>query len=86
MMMRVIDTVETGKKIHRMCSEAGQTVNDIRWELHLDSAQSVYKWFSPKSSTIPSLDHLVVLAELLNCHIDDLLVIKEIQINDDNQL
>jgi hypothetical protein len=81
----VIDTAATGRKIHRMCSEAGLTVKDIRKALHLDSAQSVYKWFSPKSSTIPSLDHLVMLAWMLDCHIDDLLVIKEVQIKEDDQ-
>jgi hypothetical protein len=83
MLLRVIDTAATGRKIHRMCSEAGLTVNDIRRALHLDSAQSVYKWFSPKSNTIPSLDHLVMLALLLDCHIDDLLVVKEIPIKED---
>jgi hypothetical protein len=85
MLLRVIDTAATGRKIHRMCSEAGLTVNDIRRALHLESAQGIYKWFSPKSNTIPSLDHLVVLARMLDCHIDDLLVIKEEQVNEDDQ-
>ena len=77
MKVRIIDSVKTGKNIQAMCKEKGLSVNDIQLALQLNSPQSVYKWFSEKSSSIPSIDHLVILAGLLDCHIDDLLVINE---------
>lgn len=83
MTIRVIDTVKTGKKIKKMCAEAGLSINDIRNALMLSTSQSIYKWFSEKSTSIPSLDHLVMLAGLLNCHIDDLLVFRDVYIKDE---
>ncbi|MCR4611817.1 MAG: helix-turn-helix transcriptional regulator [Lachnospiraceae bacterium] len=78
MKYRVIDPVLTGKKIQQMCRDKGLKVKDIQEALQLESLQSVYKWFSEKSSTIPSIDHLVMLAMLLDCSIEDMLVLKEV--------
>lgn len=80
MKIKVIDAIQTGKKIKKMCKEAGLSVKDIKRALMLTTPQSIYKWFSDKSTSIPSLDHLVILASLLDCYIDDLLVLREIQI------
>lgn len=80
MEIKIIDSVKTGKNIQSMCKEKGFSVNDIQFALQLNSPQSVYKWFSEKSCTIPSIDHLVILADILECRIDDLLVINEILI------
>ena len=78
MKMKVIDAVLTGKRIQKMCRDKGLKVTDIQYALQLGSSQSVYKWFSEKSSSIPSLDHLVMLGILLDCYIDDMLVLKDI--------
>lgn len=78
MKMKVIDPILTGKKIQRMCRDKGIKVTDIQDALQLSSTQSIYKWFSEKSTSIPSLDHFVMLGILLDCHIDDLLVLKDV--------
>lgn len=84
MIIKVIDPIPTGKRIKEKCEQAGFSVNYLKRILQLGSAQSIYKWYSDKSSSIPSLDHLVVLAMLLNCSIDDLLVLTEVQIEPDD--
>ncbi|MCR4618762.1 MAG: helix-turn-helix domain-containing protein [Lachnospiraceae bacterium] len=76
MKMITIDTEKTGKRIQQMCREKGLTVSFIQRELCFKSPQAVYRWFSCK--TIPSIDSLVLLANLLDCHIEDLLAYKVI--------
>lgn len=39
------------------------------------SHQSVYAWLNAKS--LPSIDNLVLIAEILECKIDDILYIKK---------
>lgn len=78
MEMKIIDTVSTGQRIKQMCKEKGLKATDIQKELQLGTVQCVYKWFSEKSNTIPSLDNLVLLSILLDCYIDDMLVLKEV--------
>lgn len=78
MKMKVIDTMLTSKHIKEMCAEKGLKATDIQRELQLGTVQCVYKWFSETSSTIPSLDNLVLLGSLLDCYIDDMLVTKEL--------
>ena len=79
MKMKVIDPILTGKKIQKMCKDKGISVSDIQDALQLDSPQSVYKWFSDKTTGLPSLDHLVMLGALLDCQVGDLLVLKDMQ-------
>lgn len=76
--MKVIDPILTGKRIQSMCQEKGIKVSDIQNALLLSSPQGIYRWFSDKSTSIPSLDHLVMLGIMLDCHIDDMLVLKDV--------
>ncbi len=76
--MKVIDAVQTGQKIKAMCEAKGLSVRQIQAALQLGTTQSIYKWFSKKSGNIPSVDHLVMLADLLECELSDLIVLQEI--------
>jgi len=77
MKLIAIDTVKTGKKIQQMCREKGYTVKVIQRELGLKTPQAVYKWFSGNNKTIPSIENLVMLGILLECHVEDLLAYME---------
>ncbi len=61
-----------------MCNVDSYTMSTLQ----LDSVQAVYKWISPKNKTMPSLDSLVQLANFLDCGIEDILVMKEIDVGD----
>lgn len=82
MKIKVINSIKTGKNIQLLCKEKGLSVRDIQFALQLSSPQSIYKWFSDKYSSIPSIDHIVTLADLLECSIDDLLVVQDLYIDD----
>ena len=69
-----IDMQRTGRKIKNMLENAGYTPRMIQEYLHLSCVQPVYRWY--KGSILPSVDHLFVLSELLNVHMEDFLVKK----------
>lgn len=69
-----IDLQQTGKKLKHMIESAGYTPRIIQDYLHLSCVQPVYRWY--KGLILPSVDHLFMLSELLNVHMEDLLVKK----------
>lgn len=81
MSIRVIDTEATCRNIKGILEERGITPKEVQHALQLDSVQAVYKWISPRNKTMPSLDSLVQLANYLNCGIEDILVMKEVNVD-----
>ena len=73
-MNRTLDRDRTCELIKKMCEKKGIAVNFIVDTLNV-SQQAVYAWYSAKK--LPSLDHLVELADLLDVTTDDLIVSKE---------
>ena len=69
-----IDMLGTGKKLKGMLEGAGYTPRMIRDYLHLSCVQPIYRWY--KGQILPSVDHLFMLSELLNVHMEDFLVKK----------
>ena len=69
-----IDMQRTGKKLKHMIESAGYTPRTIQDYLHLSCVQPIYRWY--KGKILPSVDHLFMLSELLNVHMEDLLVKK----------
>ena len=57
-----------------MIESAGYTPRIIQDYLHLSCVQPIYRWY--KGKILPSVDHLLMLSELLNVHMEDLLVKK----------
>lgn len=73
--MTCIDTVATGTNIKTMMQNNGFTVKDIRNACGLSTYQAVYKWF--RGITLPTVDNMVILAELFGCTVSDILVVVE---------
>ena len=71
-----IDMYRTGRKLKRMLETAGYTPRMIQEYLHLSCVQPVYRW--DKGVILPSVDHLLMLSELLNVHMEELLVKKNV--------
>ena len=69
-----IDMQRTGIKLKHMIESAGYTPRIIQDYLHLSCVQPIYRWY--KGLILPSVDHLLMLSELLNVHMEDLLVKK----------
>ena len=71
-MCRVIDTVKTGKNIERLMAERGLTARDIQQRLGFAERRPVYFWLAGKN--LPSIDNLLMPAEMMHVSMDDILV------------
>ncbi len=72
-MHRILDRDSTCQHIKRISDENGVTIELLSEEMNV-SKQTVYSWFSGKK--MPSIDHLIELADILNVSIDELIVTK----------
>ena len=75
-MKKILDKNRSCWKIREMCFERNVPVSVLTEELDV-SPQTIYGWFSGKK--LPSIDHLVELAGLLDVCISDLIVTKELR-------
>ena len=71
-MTPVIDKAKTGRQIKTMMKMRHVTVEDVRAGLSLGCVQSVYHWMDGKS--MPTIDNLYALSELLQVPMDMLVV------------
>ena len=71
-----IDMQRTGIKLKNMLESAGYTPRMIQDFLHLSCVQPIYRWY--KGLILPSVDHLLMLSELLNVHMEEFLVKKNV--------
>ena len=71
-MTPIIDREKTGKQIRRIMELRGLSVHDVQRFLSLGCVQSVYHWFDGKS--MPTIDNLYALSELLQVPMDMLVV------------
>lgn len=70
-MKKILDKDATCRKIRELCKEKDVSVTLITE--HLDvTPQACYAWLSLKK--LPSVDHMVELADLLGTSIDELIV------------
>ena len=67
-----IDMQQTGRKLKYIIETSGYTPRMIQEYLHLSCVQPIYRWY--KGLILPSVDHLLMLSELLDVHMEDLLV------------
>ena len=71
-MVPEIDTRKTGEQIRKYMNLRGLTVQDVKTYLSLGCVQSVYHWLDGKS--MPTLDNLYALSQLLRVPMDLLVV------------
>lgn len=71
--MPTIDMVTTGKNIERLRKNAGISVRDLQNVFGFGTPQAIYKW--QHGTAMPTIDNLVVLADVLQVRIDDILVV-----------
>ena len=73
-----IDMVKTGENIAKLRVRAGLSVRDLQEIFGFTTPQAIYKW--QHGTAMPTLDNLVVLAAVLCVRMDELLVVKQVEI------
>ncbi len=84
MKLKVIDAEKTGILITHLFKDNGVSVRQVKEALNLEYTRAIYYWINAsgkgKPKNIPSTDNLVLLAQLFDVRIDDLLVLRETEI------
>ena len=70
-----IDMEKTGKRIAATCRRQGITIKDLQTLFGFAAPNAIYRWL--RGETLPTVDHLVILAHALQMPVDELLVLKE---------
>lgn len=68
----VIDLAATGDNIRRLRIERGLTVKDLQSYFGFEEPRAIYKW--QKGETLPSVDNLYALGNLLDVPMDQILI------------
>lgn len=70
-----INMEATCKRLDELRKERNLSVKDIQNHFGFSTAAAVYKWMSGRS--LPTIDNLVILADLYQCRVDDMLVCEQ---------
>lgn len=68
----VIDVNQTGEWLRYLCKRKNITVAEIQEKLQIASNQAIYAWFNGK--TLPSINNLYALSELMKITMNDMVV------------
>lgn len=68
-----IDVVNTGINIANLRRASNLTVKDVQAALGFNTPQAIFKW--QRGECLPTVDNLVILAELYNVSISEILVV-----------
>lgn len=79
MKIPIIDVPMTGAKIDLLRKKANLSVKDIQEVFGFKNPQAIYKWINGRN--LPTVDNLIILAEIFNVTVDDILGIRYIDIN-----
>lgn len=74
--MPTIDMAATGRNIGMLRDAAGLTNRELADALGFSTRNAVYKWLGGEA--LPSLDNLVILADLLGVRMDEVLVVRKV--------
>ena len=74
--MPTIDMTATGLRISALRDAAGLTNKDLAEAMGFSTRNAIYKWLGGEA--LPSLDNLVILADLLGVRVDDILVVRKL--------
>ena len=78
----VLDLEATGAKIKTLMKQRGITPRQLQILLDFPYVQTVYNWYAGKN--MPTIDNLVVLAQVLGVTMDDIVVTRMVEMEIDD--
>ena len=78
----VLDLEATGTKIKTTMKLKGVTPRQLQLIMDFPYVQTIYNWFAGKN--MPTLDNLVVLAQILGVTMDDIVVTRMVEMEIDD--
>lgn len=74
----IIDVEETSVNLKKIRMDRGLKVGDVQDFFGMENPQTIYYWESRKHKTLPTLDHLILLARLYGTTLDELVIVKDL--------
>ena len=68
-----INLTATGANIKALMKNKGFRIADVQNRLGFNTPQAIFKWM--RGDTMPSIDNLVILANMLGVTIDEILIL-----------
>lgn len=78
----VLDLEATGSKIKTIMKQRGVTPRQLQLIMDFPYVQTIYNWIAGKN--MPTLDNLVVLAQILDVTMDNLIVTRSVEVEIDD--
>lgn len=75
----VLDLDATGVKIKTLMKQRGISPRQMQLILNFPYVQTIYNWFAGKN--MPTIDNLVVLAQVLGVAMDDIIVTRMVEVD-----
>ncbi len=72
----IIDVIATGKNIKKLMVETGTSISQVQEVVGFRYPTTIYKWI--RGDGLPSIDNLVILADILGMKIDDIVVTRRV--------
>lgn len=76
--MATIDMAATGANIKKIMKDKGIKVVDMQDIMGFNTPQAIYKWF--RGDAMPTIDNMVVLADVFGTTIDNIIITAAIQV------
>lgn len=71
----IINMEKTGENITKLRIESGLSVRELQKIFGFATPQAIYKW--QRGIVLPTVDNLVILAEVFNVSIEEILVMED---------
>ena len=78
----VIDIPATSKLLKNIRIQNGYSVRQLQEIFGFETPVAVYAWENEKCKNIPCIENFDVLSKLYKCHVEDLYVLKQVEISD----
>ena len=78
----IIDIPATSKLLKNLRIQNGYSVKQLQEIFGFETPVAVYAWENEKCKNIPCIENFDVLSKLYKCHVEDLYVLKQVEISD----
>ena len=78
----VIDIPATSQLLKNLRIQNGYSVKQLQEIFGFETPVAVYAWENEKCKNIPCIENFDVLSKLYKCHVEDLYVLKQVEISD----
>lgn len=72
----IIDVIKTGQNIKRLRIQRYIKISDLQRIFGFTTPQAIYKW--EQGRALPTIDNLIILAWVLGCSMDEIIVCKRV--------